>query len=163
MRPRTSATAASACSWVIFSFLTSRACWAVVTSRAFSRPTSTNFWSTSLSRTGMPAAPIACAISPPMVPAPTTAALKTNMSLSLFVQLAVGLDLDGQLAQRAAQRLAQLAADEEQVDEPHRVLQLVLQLQRDAPGREAHALGARQLGVLDLDVLALARAEPAHL
>ena len=35
--------------------------------------------STSLSTTGMSALAITCAISPPIVPAPTTAALKTNM------------------------------------------------------------------------------------
>jgi hypothetical protein len=46
--------------------------------RAFSIPVSTNFWSTSLSTTGMSAFAIVCAISPPIVPAPTTAALKTN-------------------------------------------------------------------------------------
>src|SRR3954471_14980673 len=79
MRPTTSSTCWSAWSWVSFSFLTSRASWPVVTSRAFSRPTSTNFRSTSLRTTGMPAAAMTWAISPPIVPAPTTAALKTNM------------------------------------------------------------------------------------
>src|SRR5439155_7845372 len=73
---------ASACSWVLFSLCTSRPSWRWVTSRAFCRPTSTNFWSTSLRTTGMSAAAIAWAISPPSVPAPTTAALKTNMSVS---------------------------------------------------------------------------------
>src|SRR5215210_4487944 len=79
MRPRTSSSWASACSWVIFSFLTKRASWPCVTSRALCSPTSTNFWSTSLRTTGMSAAAIAWAISPPIVPAPTTAALKMNM------------------------------------------------------------------------------------
>ena len=52
----------------------------LLTSRAFASPASTSFWSTSLSRTGMPAAAIAWAISPPITPAPTTAALNTNMA-----------------------------------------------------------------------------------
>ena len=47
---------------------------------AFSRPWSTNFCSTSLSTTGMPDEAITWAISPPMVPAPTTAALAMNMA-----------------------------------------------------------------------------------
>src|SRR3954451_2712164 len=89
IRPTTSASCRSASSWVIFSLETSRASWPVVTSRAFSRPTSTNFWSTSLRTTGMPAAAITWAISPPMVPAPTTAALKTNMRVP---QLLGGLE-----------------------------------------------------------------------
>src|SRR3954447_22788657 len=79
MRPRTSESCRSASSWVIFSLETRRESWPEVTSRAFSRPTSTNFWSTSLRTTGMPAAAMTWAISPPIVPAPTTAALKTNM------------------------------------------------------------------------------------
>src|SRR5829696_3549652 len=70
---------ASACSWVSFSFLTSLAVWPWVTSRAFSRPLSTNSCLTSLRRTGMSAEAMTWAISPPMTPAPTTAALKTNM------------------------------------------------------------------------------------
>src|SRR4051812_20883928 len=82
MRPMTASSWASACSWVIFSLETSRESCACVTSRAFSSPTSTNFWSTSLSTTGTSAAAMTWAISPPMVPAPTTAALKTNISVS---------------------------------------------------------------------------------
>ena len=38
----------------------------------------------SLRTTGMPAAAIVCAIWPPMVPAPTTAALNTNMARISF-------------------------------------------------------------------------------
>ena len=77
----TSSSRVSACSWVSFSFFTSRSSWPLVTSRAFSSPWSTNFWSMSLSTTGMSDEAIACAISPPIVPAPTTAALKTNIGL----------------------------------------------------------------------------------
>src|SRR4051794_24456584 len=57
---------------------TSLASWPSVTSRALWSPASTNDWSTSLSTTGMSAAAMTWAISPPMVPAPTTAALNTN-------------------------------------------------------------------------------------
>src|SRR3954466_3893975 len=78
MRPRISCACASACSWVSFSFFTRRPSCAWVTCWAFSRPWSTNFWSTSLSTTGTSALAIAWAISPPIVPAPTTAALNTN-------------------------------------------------------------------------------------
>ncbi len=80
MRPRISSRWRSASSWVIFSLETRRPSWPSVTSRAFSRPVSTNSCLTSLRTTGMPAAEITWAISPPMVPAPTTAALKTNMA-----------------------------------------------------------------------------------
>src|SRR4051794_41021521 len=80
MRPSSASTCSSACSWVMRSFLTSLATWPCVTSRAFCSPASTKRWSTSLSTTGMSAAAITWAISPPMVPAPTTAALNTNMA-----------------------------------------------------------------------------------
>ena len=69
---------------------------------------------------------IACAISPPIVPAPTTAALETNIRLEILrdsrgksAQEASGriraplLDLEPVARQRAPQRLAHLAADEE--------------------------------------------------
>ena len=49
--------------------------------RAFSRPRLSASGSTSLSATGMSALSTHLAISPPIVPAPTTAALKTNMNL----------------------------------------------------------------------------------
>src|SRR6185437_13562979 len=78
----TSATRASACSWVIRSFFTCPASWPWVTARAFSSAASTNFWSMSLTTTGMSAAAIAWAISPPIVPPPTTAALLTNIRLA---------------------------------------------------------------------------------
>ena len=88
IRPMTSSSRASACSWVSFSFFTSRSSWPLVTSRAFSRPWSTNFWSMSLRTTGMSDEAIACAISPPIVPAPTTAALKTNIRFQILRELA---------------------------------------------------------------------------
>src|ERR1700761_5517249 len=81
MLPITSATRASACSWVIRSFFTCPASWPWVTARAFSSAASTNFWSMSLTTTGMSAAGMARAISPPIAPPPTTAALLTNIRL----------------------------------------------------------------------------------
>ena len=81
IRPRTSSSRASASSWVILSFSTSRLSLPSVIARAFSIAASTNFWSMSLTTTGMSAVAIACAISPPIVPPPTTAALETNMWL----------------------------------------------------------------------------------
>ncbi len=77
--PRISSRRASACSWVIFSLETRLASWPWVTSRAFSSPASTSFCSMSLSTTGTSAEAITWAISPPIVPAPSTAALNTNM------------------------------------------------------------------------------------
>ena len=47
-------------------------------------PVSTNSCSTSLSTTGTPAVAITWAISPPIVPAPTTAALNTNIGPFLW-------------------------------------------------------------------------------
>ena len=79
IRPITSARRASACSWVIRSFFTWLDSWPSVTARAFSSAASTKRCSMSLTTTGMSAAAIACAISPPMVPPPTTAALETNI------------------------------------------------------------------------------------
>ena len=83
MRPTISSSWRSASSWVIFSFATRPPSWPWVTSRAFSGPWSTNFCLTSLRTTAMPADAITWAISPPMVPAPTTAALKTNIARRL--------------------------------------------------------------------------------
>ena len=79
IRPMTSSRRASACSWVIFSLETSLSSCDLVTSRDFSSAWSTNFCSTSLTTTGMSALAITWAISPPIVPPPSTAALKTNM------------------------------------------------------------------------------------
>src|SRR3954453_21822801 len=78
MRPITASRRASACSWVSFSFFTRPPSWRSVTSRAFSIPASTNFWSMSLRTTGASALAIAWAVSPPIVPAPTTAASNTT-------------------------------------------------------------------------------------
>ena len=71
----------------------------------------------------MPAEAIVWAISPPIVPAPTTAALNTNMSPKSSGTALGGegyragflLRLGREAAQRAAQRVAQRAADEEHV------------------------------------------------
>ena len=90
MRPRISSSWRSACSWVIFSLATRPASWPWVTSRALVRPVSTNSCLTSLRTTGMPAEAMTWAISPPMVPAPTTAALKTNIGRRLLRQTARG-------------------------------------------------------------------------
>src|SRR5262249_61784956 len=57
----------------------SLAAWPLLTARASSMPAATSAWSTSLRTTGIPAAAIVWAIWPPIVPAPTTAALNTNM------------------------------------------------------------------------------------
>ena len=84
MRPSSSSSCVSACSWVIFSLATSPPSWAWVTCLAFSRPASTNSCFTSLRTTGVPDDAITWAISPPMVPAPTTAALFTNTSTYLL-------------------------------------------------------------------------------
>src|SRR5580704_9417183 len=78
MRPTTSATCASPCSAVSLPRSTSLATWPAVTERASSRPACTSASSMSFSTTGNPAAAIVCAICPPIVPAPTTAALNTN-------------------------------------------------------------------------------------
>jgi hypothetical protein len=79
IRPVTSSSWRSASSWEIFSFWTRPPSCPWVTSWAFRRPWSTNFCSTSFSTTGTSADAITWAISPPMVPAPTTAALNTYM------------------------------------------------------------------------------------
>ena len=69
----------------------------------------------------MSAAAITCAISPPMTPAPTTAALNTNMAVTLAARhglpLHIPAPLAGEAGEAPAQRRDQLAADEEEVDE----------------------------------------------
>src|SRR6266487_1745640 len=132
MRATTSSTCAEPCSSVSLPRSTSFATWPWVTLRASSRPACTSSSWTSLSTTGMPAAAIVWAIWPPMVPAPTTAALNTNMSLRLYGTLAFSCHLGAEPAQRALQRFALRAADEDQVDERHpgpRLLELVAQLE----------------------------------
>src|SRR6185437_11284880 len=84
IRQRISSICAAPCSTVTRSFLTSFATWPSVTLRASSRPAWTRSWSMSLSTTGNPAAAIVWAICPPIVPAPTTAALNTNISRLLW-------------------------------------------------------------------------------
>src|SRR2546423_327973 len=123
MRPTISFCWASACSWVIFSFFTRPPSWPCVTCWAFSRPWSTNFCSTSLSTTSRPAAAITWAISPPIVPAPTTAALNTYIGppkrLLGLVRLQARLfrRFGGEAPARPAQGVADGAADEEEVGE----------------------------------------------
>src|SRR3954451_9535930 len=159
IRPTTSASCRSASSWVIFSLETSRASWPVVTSRAFSRPTSTNFWSTSLRTTGMPAAAITWAISPPMVPAPTTAALKTNMRVpQLLGGLEKGADptrhraglLVARVLRARPEEAAQavLAAPRHDVD-----VQVRHRLRHDVVDRVEDALGLHRVAHGDADAL----------
>src|SRR6478672_1387699 len=176
MRLTTSSTAAGTSSSDILPRLTCPASCPWVTLRASSSPACTRSSLTSLSTTGMPAAAIVCAIWPPMVPAPTTAALKTNMGSGtapdsgsrrarrLYGTLAFSRHLDPEAAQRAGQRLALRAADEQQVHDRHagpRLLELVGQLEHDGDpvvvGCEGDPLAAAQLVVLDGDGLAVAR------
>src|SRR3954451_4998000 len=144
---------------------TSFAAWRSLTSRAFSRPASTNPESTSLSSTGMSADAITLAISPPITPAPTTAALKTNMRLTLAsaAELAFRSQLVGEAAQRAAQRVRQLAAQQRPAQRGKARLGLDLERQRDArlvvPGLEDHAPHAAHARVLEVEHLAQARLE----
>src|SRR4051812_16085456 len=172
MRPRISSACWSACSWVIFSFLTSPPSWPFVTCSAFCRPWSTNFCSTSFSTTSTPAAAQTWAISPPIVPAPTTAALNTNMNppkwrrkrryrLSGRVrQSRVLRRLDREGVQRAPDRVAQRAADEDHVGHLHQRpagVQLVVELDQHARavallvGLERDGLAAGQLVVEHVD------------
>src|SRR4051794_29761413 len=133
MRPMIASSCSSACSWVIFSFDTSLSTLAFVSSRALSRPWSTNSCLTSLRTTGMSAAAITWAISPPIVPAPTTAALNTNKFPPIFDgrgrspreprertggawRLAAGLGR--QENKRPLQGRLHLRADEEDVADP---------------------------------------------
>jgi hypothetical protein len=122
MLPRTRSTWASACSCVILPLPASLAAWLAVTSRAFFSPVSTNRRSTSLRMTGMSAAAMTCAISPPITPAPTTAALNTNMAMTLAaghgLQLHIAAPLAGEARERPAQRGDDLAAHEQRVEQP---------------------------------------------
>src|SRR5437763_4265955 len=158
IRPPISSSWRSASSWVIFSFCTRPASCPCVTCRAFSRPWSTNCRSTSLSTTGRPAEAIVCAISPPIVPAPTTAALNTYISppgvretrrlQRLFLRR-----LRGEAAQSADQRVGHRATNEEEVGDgaeraltpDRRGIELVLERQLDDAAAvvclvESHAL-----------------------
>src|SRR3954454_12671499 len=117
MRPTISATWALPSSSVIFSLETSRPIWPSVTLPASVKPASTNSCLTSLRTTSIPAAAMVWAIWPPMVPAPTTAALKTNMARTLWA--AGRFSFRGELArepgQRAGKRLTLARADEQRV------------------------------------------------
>src|SRR4051812_26461695 len=159
MRPTTSSTWASASSWVSFSFLTRLPIWPAVTLRASSMPASTSSWLMSLSTTSIPDAATVCAICPPMVPAPTTAALNTNIQSPISALVRRGrlsepgliLRLHGEAAEGAAQRVAQGAADEEHVgDRPERPVlgQLVVEL-GGHPGPALGRLEARPLGAVE--------------
>src|SRR5689334_20235695 len=171
MRERIASRCASASSWLSLPFFTRLASWRSVTSRAFSSPWSTNFWSTSLRITGRSAAATTWAISPPMTPAPTTAALNTNMALTLAsaAELTLRCELGVEAPQRAPQRVRLGAADEEEVHDRREqvaVLQAVLELQRDLHRvrlrLECDALGALQAGVLDGQALTHAHLVREH-
>src|SRR3954469_5170482 len=175
MRPTSACACSSACSWVSFSFLTRRPNWACVTCVAFSRPWSTNFWSTSFSTTSTSAAASTWAISPPIVPAPTTAALNTNMAGETLRSLWRGGTADwprgapgrlqrgflgrlgGEPLERAGERVGLRAADEDEVDEvAQRVpaLELVVERQRERGGVVVVRCGG-ELGRLGADQLLL--------
>src|SRR4051812_21236762 len=113
MRPRISPTCWSAWSCVIFSFLTCDPVWILETSSALWSPWSTNFWSMSLRTTGMPAELMTWAISPPIVPAPTTAALVTNMAARL--QRRLFASLCGKAPEGAFQSHCERSADEQNI------------------------------------------------
>src|SRR5215208_1229571 len=174
MAARIRSVCASAASWESLPFLTRLAPWRADTSRALSRPVSTKRCSTSLRMTGMPAAAMTCAISPPITPAPTTAALKTNMAGTLASPFSVPLQVPapfaGESGEGPLERRLDLAADEEAVDEPRRrrlLLELIVQLERDvdavAGGLERDLLRAAQALVLDRERLAHARLIGGHL
>src|SRR5215218_10342007 len=116
----------------------------------------------------MSAAAITCAISPPMTPAPTTAALKTNigrtLAAGLQLHLHISAPLAGEAGERAAQRGDDLTAHEQAVDQPGQrvaLLERVVELERDldgvGSGSELDPLRAAQAAVLDLQRLAAAR------
>src|SRR3954469_17324692 len=136
MRPTISSVCALPSSSLIFSFDTSRPTWPSVTLRASVSPASTNSCLTSLSTTSMPAAAMVWAIWPPMVPAPTTAALKTNMARTLCLGRRVALrrELAGEAGEGPRERLALAWPDEQHVDHGgerpgRRVLELVAELE----------------------------------
>src|SRR5215217_3663889 len=173
MLARMRVTCASPSSCVTLPFSTSFAAWLAVTSRAFASPASTNRRSTSLRMTGMSAAAITCAISPPITPAPTTAALKTNIAMTLAALLAFELQVAAALVreagERAAQRAGDLAANEQHVGQPRQrgaLLELVVERERDADrlrsGGELDALRAAQPLVFDAQCLSAARLVRGH-
>src|SRR2546423_13396644 len=160
MRPTVAAICSSPCSWVIFSFFTRPPTRASVTWCAFSRPASTNFWSTSFSTTSTSADASTWAISPPIVPAPTTAALNTNMSRNPPEGCAAGARLQRRLLGRLGpeatkgpgERVSLRAADEQRVDEwleraayGHRVVELEVDPRGVVLGSERDRLRAVEL------------------
>src|SRR5687767_4925906 len=166
MRPTISSACLSASSWVIFSFLTSEPSWPVVTCCAFSSPWSTNFCSTSFSTTSTPDEAITWAISPPIVPAPTTAALNTYIRSVPPVVAARGrlqsrflFRLGGEAAEGPVDRGGKGPADEQDVgDLPQdaRLGEPIVELERD-PGHlevvrrlEGHGLGGAHRLLEDL-------------
>src|SRR4051794_24284050 len=151
MRPRIAATCSSAWPWVIFSFLTRDPVWIFETSSAFARPWSTNFWSMSLRTTGMPAELMTWAISPPIVPAPTTAALVTNMAARL--QRCFVRRLCGEAAKSAFQSHRERPPDEEHVGDLREwpaFRELVVELHQHPARLEEERLPAAQLLLEDL-------------
>src|SRR4051812_44440724 len=93
-----------------------------------------------------------------------TCASTSPRTIAQKLQLTFGGQLDGEAPQRARERVAQRAPDEQRVDDLDAeiaALEPVAQLDRDVhailAGRgEAHRLRARQPLVLDLHVLAVA-------
>src|SRR3954453_16712225 len=155
MRSRIAATCSSACSRVIFSFLTRDPVWIFDTSSAFVRPWSTNFWSMSLRTTGMPAELMTWAISPPIVPAPTTAALVTNMAARL--QGGLILRFCREAPESAFQSHCERPADEQHVGQAaqraalgERVVQAQDHVGAVGGGFEAGALDRGHLVVVDV-------------
>src|SRR5438874_1751685 len=117
----------------------------------------------SLRTTGMPAELMTWAISPPIVPAPTTAALVTNMAARLQACFVRGFC--GKAAESAFQSHCERPADEQGVGdlrERTTVLELVFQLHRHLPGFEEDRLPAVQLILEDLrdHVLVVALEDP---
>src|SRR5215216_7774828 len=170
MLPRIRWIWASPCSCVSLPLPTSFAAWLCVTSRALSSPASTNRRSTSLRMTGMSAAAMTCAISPPMTPAPTTAALNTNMAMTLAaghgLQLHIPAALAGEAVERPAQRRDDRTAHEQEVHQTRdrgALLDLVVQRERDRrmvrAGGERDPLGPAHAAVLDGERLARPRLE----
>src|SRR5215212_11228915 len=112
----------------------------------------------------MPADETTWAISPPMVPAPTTAALNTNMAARLQGRFLSRLRREAR--ERAPEHLREGAPDEEDVGhgaERAALLQLVVELDRDervlVPDLEGERLRARQLLLEDLRGEATGRAD----
>src|SRR5579859_3852401 len=109
----------------------------------------------------MSALAIAWAISPPIVPAPTTAALNTNTARKLpHARGARRLELRAEARERLLERVRHRAADEHEIDQPHQrraLLELVGEAEVDRHplvlGREADGLAAADRVVLDLDRL----------